>query len=442
VKTNNSLNLVALAKNMPAGSDVELLLDAAGCADPVQSSTGVFTTQCTNLVRGDHILTAAINASGMEVAADLNDAVGTSGNYFIAVGDSITNGRGDNCAFDNISLDERIVAMQGFEAPLADQLSASGLNPVIIFNEGIGGDESYDAAYTRISSILARHPGSNKVLLMLGTNDSGVPVLSGLGCSGTSCNGTYKQNMQNLINSIRALGKTVYVALVPPAFTTATPLGSSRNNLIQQYNTVIKTELTDIQVQRPDFFSYFLTSSVNRFSLFEDDLHTNALGYLAMTHLWHNALTGTTTLPFILDDLTPSTVSPYLKQNLLEVEDLYYVDETFTLTAIPPALGAGRWVMTANSGKTNTSAEYLSFSVAGNVTVYIAYDANAASPPNWLKNDFTATGTQLTTTNPAAPQMKLYASNTARTGTISLGGNLATGAIGAQANYIVIVVQN
>jgi hypothetical protein len=38
--------------------------------------------------------------------------------------------------------------------------------------------------------------------------------------------------------------------------------------------------------------------------------------------------------------------------------------------------------------------------------------------------------------------MKLYASNTARTGTISLGGNLATGASGAQANYIVIVVQN
>jgi len=119
------------------------------------------------------------------------------------------------------------------------------------------------------------------------------------------------------------------------------------------------------------------------------------------------------------------------------------VDESYTLTGIPSELAGGRWVMTANSDKGSTSSTYLSFDVDRNVTVYVGYDSGAASPPNWLANDgFSGAGLQLSTSNPSVPAMDLYSRNYTAGATISLGGNLATGAGGALGNYIVIVVEN
>jgi lysophospholipase L1-like esterase len=442
VTTFNTIQATALAINFPADAWVDFLLDGGSCGDAVEISEGVYTVQCSSVLQGDHILTAALKKPGSQLAVDINEYTGTSGDYFVSAGDSITNGREDTFSFDNISLDERIISAQGFEANLSDLLTPTNGYPTIVFNEGIGGDESYDAGYTRIASILDRHPASNKVLVLLGTNDAAVSILSGLGCSGSSCDGTYKQNMQLLINTIVADGKSVYVALVPPAFTAPNPLGSARNILIQQYNTVINTELTNIELERPDFFSFFLNASDNRFSLFADEIHPNSLGYVVMAYLWHNAITGETELPFILEDLTPSTVAPFLKQNLLEIGDVYYVDESYVLTGIPPGFEDGRWIMTANSDKANSSSAYLSFSVDRSVTVYVAYDAGATSVPNWLSNNYHLTGLQIGTSNVNAPIMDLYESDSAMSGAVSLGGNLAAGASGALANYIVIVMEN
>jgi lysophospholipase L1-like esterase len=438
VTKNDGFQASALARNIPVGGWVEFLLDGASCGGAVEDSEGLYTVQCSSLSQGEHIMKAAINEGGFELSDDINESVGTSGDNYIAVGDSWTNGFGDTFSLDNKSLNGKIISLQGYQASLSDLLTSTDQHPIIIFNEGIGGDESYDAAYDRIDSIIDRNPTSNKVLILLGTNDAAVPVLSGLGCSGSSCNGTYKQNMQVLINKI--IAKQVFVALVPPAFTSANPLDSTRNQLIQEYNAVITSELTNIEPERPDFFSFFLSESVNRFSLFIDEIHLNSLGYLVMAYLWHNALTGSTDLPFILEDLTPSTVAPYLKQNLIEAGDEYYVDESFTINNIPSVLENGRWIMTANSDKANTSGEYLSFNVDRNVTVYVAYDSGA-SIPNWLNSNFYDTGLNLGTSNPDVPSMDLYVSNTAMIGDISLGGNRADGANGA-ANYIAIIVEN
>ena len=437
-----SLDVTALTRNIPDAGWVEFLLDGGTCGGSVDMSSGTFADQCVNVDPGDHTLSATINTAGDELAFDLNENIGTSGDYYLAVGDSITNGRGDAFAFDNISADLRIHAAQGYEANLADLLSSTAEYPVIIFNEGIGGDESYDAAHTRIDSVLDRHPDANKALVMLGTNDSGVPVLSGLGCAGASCNGTYKQNMQLLVDKLTARGKDVYVSLVPPVFTAANPLNATRNNLIREYNAVIETELANIEARRPDVFDFFLNASTNRFSLFADELHPNALGYVVLSKLWHNALTGDTALPFILDALSPSTAAPFLKQNLIEVGDACYVDESYVISSLPPGFDNGRWIMTANGDRTNTDANYLSFHTDASVTVYIAYDANAESPPDWLATRFSDTGLQVGTSNPTAPFMTLFASNGALSGDIRLGGNLAAGASGAQAHYLVIVLKN
>ena len=165
---------------------------------------------------------------------------------------------------------------------------------------------------------------------------------------------------------------------------------------------------------------------------------------MLIAHLWHNKLNpgNPVALPFIVDNLTPSTVAPYLKQNLLEVGGDYYVDEEFTLDSIPAELDGGVWIMTANADKTDASASYVVFDVDRSVTVYIAYDAGASTIPDWLKSGSGFTITELTLTvdgDAATSTFNLY-SKVYPTGSITgLGGNLAAGASGADSNYLVIV---
>jgi hypothetical protein len=210
--------------------------------------------------------------------------------------------------------------------------------------------------------------------------------------------------------------------------------------LIQEYNSVIISELTDIDIG-PDFFSFFLSPTHNRFSLFADSVHPNALGHAVMAYLWHNTLTGEALEPFILQDLEPSTIDPYLKQNLLEVGDTYYVDEEYTLTSIPPELDGGIWIMTANSEYSNAQDNYISFSVDRNVEVYVGYDHGATAPPDWLENNFNPTSGVIGVTDPGTSVLDLYKAAFGP-GTITLGGNLAEGASGASSSYVVIVMAN
>ena len=199
----------------------------------------------------------------------------------------------------------------------------------------------------------------------------------------------------------------------------------------------------DVQLG-PDLFSAFLTPTRNLTSLYGDRLHFNGLGYAYYAHLWYNAINPSdpVALPYILDKLEPSTRSPYLQQNLLEVGDQYYVDESFTLSQIPSLLDGGVWIMTANADRLRTSSSYLSFDTDRPVTVYVAYDAGAGAIPSWLRsgNGFTDTGAQVKVNgDPRTSTLRVYRKNYPA-GTVSdLAGNLAAGASGANSNYLVIV---
>jgi hypothetical protein len=251
--------------------------------------------------------------------------------------------------------------------------------------------------------------------------------------------------MQLLIDEVIGYGKLPVVGSVPPTFQKSTfpnPLNSERNLLIQRYNSVITSdELTGCDIG-PDFFSFFLSPTYNRFSLFADGGHPNALGHAVMAYLWHNTLTGEELEPFILQGFEPSTIDPYLKQNLLEVGDTYYVDEEYTLTNIPPELNGGIWIMTANSERFNMESDYLFFSVDRNVEVYVGYDHGATAPPDWLKNNFESTGEVIGVTDPGTSVLDLYKAAFGLGTTITLGGNMAQGAAGASSSYVVIVVAN
>lgn len=442
IETTDTFTVSAVATKVPpSGGSIEFLIDGTIYGNPVPVSTdGLYSTECSNISQGDHTLEAILYESGSQVAIDTNERIGVIGNYLVAVGDSITNGLRDNFSQDNISDDQRIITLQGYEANLNNLLTITNGYPNIVFNEGIEGDESYDAAYTRIASVIERHPEADKILIILGTNDSQIPVLSGKGCTGSSCAGTFKENMQVLVDTIVSAGKVAVVGRVPPAFGSfsegpfSDPLNAQRNQLIQDYNWVIENELTDTEVG-PDFFSFFLSEDVNRSSLFPDYVHPNGLGHPVIAHLWHNNITGVEILPFILEDIFPSTY----KQNLLEVGDTYYVDETFTLTSIPSELEGGIWIMTENADKSNTQDNFLSFTVDRSVDVYVAYDPRATILPDWL-NGFVHAGT-LGVSDPGTSFLDLYRADEMN-GIIDLGGNLAGGASGALSNYIVIVVAN
>jgi lysophospholipase L1-like esterase len=411
-------------------------------------------------------LSVSVTTTDAVETLGFNPAIGVPEDYFITIGDSITLGVDDNYSADNRSLNKRVLALQGYQANLVDLLTAkfvylinrmrasprrslvdlltARFSSIVIFNEGIGGDKSFDTLTYRLNSILERHRGSNKALILLGTNDSHgtMPIPSGLGCVGTGCDGTFKQNVQALVDRLIAAGKTrLMVAKVPPAFGSrsdsrpfADPLSTSRNQLIQQYNAVIASELTHIE-QGPDFFSFFLSPAVNRFSLFADNLHPNALGTAIMARLWYNALTGARTQPFVLDDLAPTK----FKQNLLEVGDVYRTDRPYILTSVPTVLKRGIWVMAPEADAVNTSDQYLSFTINHRASVYVAYDSRATALPHWLRS-FTDTGLTVGVSEPETPLLRLYRLDNL-TGPITLGGNQAAGASGALTNYIAVVVR-
>ena len=319
-----------------------------------------------------------------------------------------------------------------------------------MFNEGIGGDTSYNAAYLRVGSIKARHGEMDTALVMLGTNDANLLIPSGYGCPQTmSCSGTFKQNMETLISTLDP-GVVPVVALPPPAWTSTTPWTSATNERLRDYIRVIEEELSGIALG-PDFFSFFMPSATENYrSLFADTLHPNGLGYRLMSYLWHNALNPSSPvpLPFMLRNLALST-GTLPQQNLLEVGNSIYVDDNFPLASIPAQLSEGRWIMTANADRNSTASNYVSFEVdrdAGDpgLDVYVAYDASATTLPGWLAsvNGFVDTGLTLSTATPNATSFKLYRKSfpngTGGTISVSLGGNngATTGAI---VNYVVIV---
>ena len=448
VDTTDTINASAIATNVPSGGIIEFLLD--GAISNIDN-TPPYNTVFHGLSKGNHTVEAILrDQSGTELDRDTNVLIGAQGTNYIAIGDSITNGGGDTFAADNILQDGLIISSQGYEANLTELLNTSFGYPNIVVNEGIGGDESADTAFLRINSILARNPNSNKALILLGTNDANLLIPSGLGCSGAACNGTFKGNMQSLINTITATGKEAWIALTPPVFgssSSTTPYSDPataphNTDYIQEYNQVISTELTNRQIG-PNFYAYFLGGGSNRYSFFDDNLHPNSLGHMIMAYLWFNALNpgSPKPLPFVLHGLVPSTVAPFLKQNLIESGDSYYVDQSFAITGnIPAELTDGRWIMTANADKSKTTTDYVSFNVDRPVTVYIAYDAGATQLPNWMSG-YSNTGLTLDTTDPLSPILNLYSANYTA-GTVTLGGNLASGAIGANSNYIAIVVAN
>lgn len=442
VLPGGSLSVEAVARGVPAGGVVEFAVTGR---QPVEDSTPPYTASFASLPAGERTVTARLLASGGTVLATDAVDIAMGGDYMLALGDSITNGIGDLFEPDNDDA-QRIFATQAYASGLAAHLEALPPNEVIVFNEGIGGDSADRTDLQRLESLLERHPEATHALVQLGTNEAlrNPPRPSGIACApgDAGClSGTFRGDMQSIVNRLDAEGVEVWLATAPPTLMDADPLNSPVNDQIAEYNEVVRTQIAGASAG-PDLWALFgpdedgdaLPDRVRR-DLYSDLLHPTGLGHALMAALWYNSLagdaSGTALDPFFLDEIS----RPAHRQNLLGPGDRYLVDSGATLSAVPAALSEAVWLMPRQADAGLSGANFLSFVIDRAATVYVAYDADATSLPTWLAG-FAATGQTVTT---SATTYQLY-SQAFAAGTVTLGGNAASGAAGAADMYLVAVV--
>ena len=264
VDVDNSFTARAVVLNLPAGGSVSFSRDGSEIA--AAGSGNSYYRSFAGVPTGNYSVSAIVRyADGTEAASDTNSMVGTGGDYYVSVGDSITNGVGDEDDSNNDSADGRIVSTQGYQSRLADALPA----PAVVFNEGIEGETAADLVL-RIDSILERHPGANKVLVLIGTNDSG---------SGVTAD-TFGGRVDTIADSIVDAGKVVWLAEILP--TNPPDLDAGRDTFIRNYNLQIQGIVGGNIFLGPDFYFFFDGET----TLYDDTLHPNDLGYQEMADRW------------------------------------------------------------------------------------------------------------------------------------------------------------
>ena len=152
-------------------------------------------------------------------------------------------------------------------------------------DEGIGGIKSA-GGLAKLPDVIGI-PGVIILIQYPVPNDSlgPLPVPSGQGLNPGDARypGSFKDNMQRIIDTVLSAGKAPYVAEG-----SLYAFGETRIS-IRQYNVVI-----DELVLKTASRSYRLISSAilrPTRSQLTDTVHPNGQGYQAMANLWHNALT-------------------------------------------------------------------------------------------------------------------------------------------------------
>ena len=124
-----------------------------------------------------------------------------------------------------------------------------------------------------------------------------------------------------------------------------------------------------------------------------------------------------------------------------QVGTLAYIDRTYTLTGLSPALAGGRLIRTADNDKHATIADYLQFTVDRPATVSVCYSRVASELPGWLaQGGWSATSEVCSTGAAGAPDRVVYRRKV-NAGLVTLGGNREAPSAGDPnySNYLVIV---
>ena len=324
----HKLNVTANAENVPSGGGVQFTLNS-------QTPCNVFTapystTGCPsgsgfgNVQTGDHqVIARIINSSGTPIRdchhkdRDTNTNIGIGGKYIVMLGDSITNGVGDNSnsralGTQNNSANGKNLN-RGIAPVLNDLISDRVALPVVVYNEGLGGTTSQDGL-NRLESTINRHEKdqlTGKIwLILFGTNDSSSSIFlpDGSDCTeadflnnDSSCIATYKYYLRKIILNLKATGDIPILGKVPYVRNS----NETRLTRIQKYNLAIEQLTTEhyLLANPPDFYTHFENNQATEFF---DNLHPNGIGYGSMAQMWFCAL-----IPNIIPGLIPDYCSNY-----------------------------------------------------------------------------------------------------------------------------------
>jgi lysophospholipase L1-like esterase len=194
---------------------------------------------------------------------------------FVTLGDSITKAS----IHDDITADG-----VGYQPILAGLLTTAWGHPVTIQNNGVSGETSA-VGLSRTTTVINNNPSAGCFLVMYGTNDAFTPVPSGIGLfiGDPGYSGSFKSNMQQIVDKIKTAGKYPFLAYVPKAFAPREFL----NPDLSEYNEVIYELVSEnsISVAPPNFYTWFEAHPEEM----DDDLHPNGLGYISMANLWYSA---------------------------------------------------------------------------------------------------------------------------------------------------------
>ncbi len=117
-----------------------------------------------------------------------------------------------------------------------------------------------------------------------------------------------------------------------------------------------------------------------------------------------------------------------------------YVDAPYTVTRMPVALSGLIAVRMAQTDKAAEAEDFLHLHLARPVTIYIAYDADAARLPQWL-SDFTREPYTIEVDQLGTPRyLKVYSQKFAA-GQVALGGNRAAGSSGNIFMHYLIIIR-
>jgi prepilin-type N-terminal cleavage/methylation domain-containing protein len=158
---------------------------------------------------------------------------------------------------------------------------------------------------------------------------------------------------------------------------------------------------------------------------------------------WPVAVCGPQSIPMpkcfpVVTLVSENSSNPYDIYGVPAVGIRYYTDRTYTLTYLPNEILDSILARTPNADKNKGSSHSHVLSFDRPVTVWIAYDPRG-TPPNWIKNNYTATGLTIGVTDPGTSTLALWKRNVAA-GTLTFSGNQASGWGGGVAtNYVIFV---
>jgi len=208
---------------------------------------------------------------------------------YVAVGDSITKGIGDNDLANG----------RGYPPLLKDLLNSSNLT---IENAGKTGETSAGGA-SRIGAVLSQHSNASVVLTQYGTNDARAnPPVSA---------NDFKSNMQQIITAVKNAGAKPLLARIPPGYTGSGSMqppcddssasAKAVDQRIRDYNQAILELVSSNNLENPaggrlippDFYTNFKRTRVDNTGKsveFSDCFHPKDEGYQSMARWWSYAL--------------------------------------------------------------------------------------------------------------------------------------------------------